>query len=87
MGQYTYTDSRVSYNNSPTGLSLPAYSLVNLRAGFNQGPWQAALFVKNLFNTLGVTGDLLPDGAQLPDRPRLFVTRPRTIGIQIRRDF
>ena len=87
MGQYTYTDSRVSYNDSPTGLSLPAYSLVNLRAGFNQGPWQAALFVKNLFNTLGVTGDLLPDGAQLPDRPRLFVTRPRTIGIQIRRDF
>ena len=87
MAQYTYTDDRVSYNNSSSGLELPAYSLVNLRAGFNQGPWQAALFVHNLFDTLGVVGDLLPDGAQLPDRPRLFVTRPRTIGIQVRRDF
>jgi outer membrane receptor protein involved in Fe transport len=87
MGQYTYTDSRVSYNNSPLGLTLPSYSQVNLRAGINQGPWAAALFVRNVFNTLGVTGDLLPDGAQLPGRPRLFVTRPRTIGIQLRRDF
>lgn len=87
MGQYTYTDSRVSYNNSPLGLTLPSYSQVNLRTGINQGPWAAALFVRNVFNTLGVTGDLLPDGAQLPGRPRLFVTRPRTIGIQLRRDF
>jgi outer membrane receptor protein involved in Fe transport len=87
MGQYTYTDTRVSYNNSTTGLSLPAYGLVNVRAGINQGPWQAALFVRNLFDTLGVTGDLLPDSAQLPGRPRLFVTRPRTMGIQVRRDF
>jgi outer membrane receptor protein involved in Fe transport len=87
MGQYTYTDDRISYNNTPLGLELPAYGLVNVRAGVNQGPWQLALFAHNLFNTLGVTGDLLPDGAQLPDRPRLFVTRPRTVGIQMRRQF
>ncbi len=80
MGQYTYTDNRTSYNNSPTGLLLPAYGEANFRLGINQGPWQAALFMRNAFNTLGVVGDLLPDGAQLPDRPRLFVTRPRTVG-------
>jgi len=87
MGQYTYTGNRVSYNNVSTGLLLPAYGLANLRLGVNQGPWQIALFVRNVFNTLGVTGDLLPDGAQLPGRPRLFVARPRTIGLQAHYDF
>jgi iron complex outermembrane recepter protein len=87
MGQYTYTDDRVSYNNTPLGLQLPAYGMANIRMGFNQGPWQAAFFVRNLFNTLGVIGDLLPEGVQLPDRPRLFVTRPRTLGIQVHREF
>jgi iron complex outermembrane recepter protein len=87
MGQYTYTGNRVSYNNTPAGVLLPEYSQVNVRFGLNQGPWQTALYVRNLFNTLGVTGDLLPDTAQLPGRERLFVTRPRTIGIELRRDF
>lgn len=68
MGQYTYTDNRTSYNNSPAGLLLPAYGEANFRLGLNQGPWQAALFVRNAFNTLGVVGDLLPDGAQLGSR-------------------
>ena len=87
MGQYTYTDDRVSYNNTPAGLLLPAYSVVNVRAGINQGPWQTALFVRNLFNKLGVVSDLLPDTSNLPGRSRLFVTRPQTIGIQVRREF
>jgi iron complex outermembrane recepter protein len=82
MGQYTYTDNRISYNNNPSGLLLPAYGIANMRLGLNQGPWQFAFFVRNVFNTLGIIGDLLPDGAQLPDRPRLFVTRPRTVGLQ-----
>jgi iron complex outermembrane recepter protein len=87
IGEDTYTDTRVSYNNSTAGLQLPAYNQVSVRAGVDQGPWRAGLFVENLFNTLGVIGDLLPDTAQAPDRPRLFVTRPRTIGIQVRRTF
>lgn len=87
MGQYTYIDNRVSYNNDSAGLLLPAYGIANLRLGVNQGPWQAAFFVRNVFNTLGVIGDLLPDGAQLPGRPRLFVTRPRTVGLQASRSF
>jgi hypothetical protein len=66
---------------------LPAYSVVNVRAGINQGPWQTALFVRNLFNKLGVVSDLLPDTSNLPGRSRLFVTRPQTIGIQVRREF
>jgi outer membrane receptor protein involved in Fe transport len=87
LGDYTYTDDRVSYNNTTAGLPLPAYKLVNFRTGFDQGPWRASFFVDNVFNTLGVVGDLLPNTAQVPGRPRLFVTRPRTIGIQLRRSF
>jgi hypothetical protein len=55
--------------------------------GADQGPWETALFVRNLFDKLGVIGDLQPEGAQLPGRPRLFVTRPRTVGIQVQRKF
>jgi hypothetical protein len=86
MGQYTYTGSRVSYNNFSAGYYLPSYSIVNLRLGLNQGPWQAALFVRNLLDKLGVIGDMAPDGAVLPGRDRLFVTRPRTIGVELRRN-
>ena len=53
----------------------------------DQGPWEVALFARNLFDKLGEIGDLQPEGAQLPGRPRYFVTRPRTIGIQMKRQF
>jgi hypothetical protein len=52
-----------------------------------QGPWELTLFMDNVFNKLGVMGDLLPEGAVLPGRPRLFVTRPRTTGLQLTRKF
>lgn len=87
MGQYTYTDSRVSYNNTPTGLTLPSYGIVNVRAGIDQGPWQVALFARNLLNKLGEISDVLPDTTNLPGRDRFFVTRPRTVGIQVHRAF
>lgn len=88
-GDWSYTGMRASFINAPppTGLPLHSYSTVNLRIGFNQGPWEVALFARNLFNTLGEVGDLMPEGAQLPGRPRYFVTRPRTIGVQLRREF
>jgi iron complex outermembrane recepter protein len=88
-GDWTYTGSRTSFNNipPPEGLPLQSYSLVNLRAGISQGPWECALFARNLFNKLGVVGDELGYSGQLPDRPRLFVTRPRTIGLQLHRAF
>ncbi len=87
MAQYTYTGSRTSYNNTPTGLYLPSYGIANLRAGVNQGPWQVALFARNLFNKLGEISDVLPDTTNLPGRDRFFVTRPLTVGIQAHREF
>ena len=88
--QWEYTGDRFSFLNVPPaqgGRPLGSYSLFNLRAGVNQGPWAFTLFAQNVFNKLGIIGDLLPEGAELPSRPRLLVTRPRTIGAELRRDF
>lgn len=88
-GDWSYTGSRVSFTNvpPPQGLEEASYSLLNLRLGFNRGPWEAALFARNVFNKLGVIGDLYAQSAEIPDQPRLFVTRPRTIGLQLQRTF
>jgi iron complex outermembrane receptor protein len=86
-GQYTYTGSRTSFNNVVTGRNESSYSLVNLRIGMNQDRWEVALFARNLFNKYAELADLLPESAELPGRPRWLIARPRTIGIQLRRDF
>ncbi len=88
--QYTYTGDRVSFINvapADGGRPLGSYGLFNLRIGADQGPSEITLYVENLFNELGIIGDLLPEGAELPSRPRFFVTRPRTFGLQLRRSF
>jgi iron complex outermembrane recepter protein len=86
-GVWTYTSSRISYNNIQTGRELGAYNLLNLRSGFNQGPWELALFVDNVFDVRGNLGDLLPESGELTGRPRYLITTPRTIGLHLRRDF
>ena len=84
-GQWEYTGARTSFNNG--FLPLEAFNLLNLRGGVKQGRWETTLFVQNVFDKRGVLGDLIPEGAQLEGRPKLFVTRPRTVGLQIKRDF
>ena len=88
-GQWEYTGDRTSFNNvaPPAGRPLGSYSVLNLRAGVNQAPWELTLFVHNVFDKRGVIGDLIPEGAELSGRPKLFIVRPRTIGLQLRRDF
>lgn len=89
-GQWEYTGDRTSYNNvapADGGRDLPSYSVVNLRGGVSQGPWELTLYVNNVFDKRGLIGDLIPEGAELEGRPRLFVVRPRTVGLQLRRDF
>jgi len=88
-GQWEHTGARTSFINAPppTGRPLDSYDILNLRGGVNQGPLELTLFVRNLFDKRGVVSDLLSEGAELAGRPRLFVVRPRTIGLQLRRDF
>jgi len=87
--QYEYTGARKSFNNiaPPDGRPLGSYGLLNLRTGFNQGPWELTLSARNVFNKPGVIGDLIPEGAELAGRPKLFVTRPRTVGLELKREF
>lgn len=87
--QWEYTGDRTSFNNvaPPEGRPLGSYALLNLRTGFNQGPWQLTLSCRNVFNKLGIIGDLIPEGAEIEGRPRYFVTRPRTIGLELQREF
>ena len=72
---------------------MKAYTLVDGSAGLERGPWEAELYVKNLFDTRGqlsksiqclesVCGD--PDHL-VPIGPKIYtvVTQPRTIGIRL----
>jgi len=89
-GQWEFTSDRKSFINvapQDGGRDLPAYNILNLRGGVKQGPWEATLYLNNVFDKRGIVGDLMPEGAELPDRPRWFVTRPRTVGLSLRREF
>jgi iron complex outermembrane recepter protein len=87
--QYTYAGMRKSFVDvaPPTGRTLDSYSLVNLRFGVTQGPWEVALFARNLFDVRANLGDINPEVGELPGRPRWLIATPRTIGLQLRRDF
>jgi outer membrane receptor protein involved in Fe transport len=88
-GQYTFTGARTSFVDvaPPTGRQLGAYSLVNLRFGVDQGPWEVGFFARNLFDVRANLGDVNPEVGELPGRPRWLIATPRTIGLQLRRDF
>ncbi len=84
-GQYSYTGQSISFANDPTGLVRDAYSLVNLRFGVARGPWEAAIFTKNLFDVRANLGDEQSEIAALRGRPRFLIAQPRTIGIEFKR--
>jgi outer membrane receptor protein involved in Fe transport len=85
--QYTFVGERTSYINvvPPAGRHLSEYSLVNLRIGVHQGPWEVGLFARNLFDVRANLGDVNPEVGELPGRPRWLIATPRTIGIEVRR--
>ncbi|MFN7175745.1 MAG: TonB-dependent receptor [Thermaurantiacus sp.] len=60
---------------------LPAYTLVNLRAGVTRGPLELALFAENLFDQRALLA------TSTPDVEGFLINRPRTIGINARLRF
>jgi len=76
---------------------MDAYTLVDIGAGIDKGPWSVDLFVKNLFDVRGqiskgiqcnefVCGD--PMGyTSIGGKVYTTVTRPRTIGLRVGRKF
>ncbi len=92
--QYSFTGSSISDNN-PISVVNPtlaqrergSYSLVNVFVGGKHESWETSLFVKNLADVRGNLGDEQSEISELPGRPRWMITEPRTIGIDIKKQF
>ena len=73
-------------------MTLPAYSMTNLRFGIkgvrNDGDmWTAALFVKNLTNNLVLLDPQPQMALQTEAYTRFTITQPLTAGIDLTYDF
>jgi iron complex outermembrane receptor protein len=92
--QYSYTGMSVSYNNpvavnvaTPAGRERGSYSLLNAFVGGKHDTWEASLFVKNVLDARGNLGDEQSEISELPGRPRWSITTPRTVGIDVKKQF
>jgi outer membrane receptor protein involved in Fe transport len=81
----TYRGSTEAYfrSNSLYNLSLPAYTLVDLRLGVINGPWTANVFVRNLTDERAQVSAI--NSSQDPHG--LLTVQPRTIGVNLTRTF
>ncbi|HVW71125.1 MAG TPA: TonB-dependent receptor [Steroidobacteraceae bacterium] len=73
-----------SYDDRNAPRTRPEYSLLNLRGGVQVNNWQWSLFIQNLTDRAADFGDVPPMTIQLPGRPRIAVSVPRTIGVEAR---
>jgi len=64
-----------------------AYTLVDLSAGMNTGPYSFELFIDNVFDDKGETGRTVEAAAFLYPPVYGFPSRPRTIGIKFGQKF
>jgi outer membrane receptor protein involved in Fe transport len=92
--QYSFTGRSVSDNNPVSVANATvaqrergSYSLTNLFVGGKHESWEASLFVKNLFDVRGNLGDEQSEISELPGRPRWMITQPRTVGIDVKKQF
>jgi outer membrane receptor protein involved in Fe transport len=85
---YSYVGRSFSGNNLPSDPRLrPSYRLINARLAFDHGPFEVALYGKNLADEVANLGDSRSIAAETPGRPRLFVNQPRTLGLEFRQSF
>ena len=90
-GDYSYYDDSLSANNV-SGTIPPrvrdSFELLNFRIGaFQAGSWHLALFVKNATNDHANLSDNRSIAAEKPGRPRIVTNRPRSFGLEVRKDF
>jgi iron complex outermembrane recepter protein len=79
---YDYVGPRIdaTYNLKN---QLPAYSLVNLRAGMSNNKWGVNLYVNNLTNKRAYLEDMYSLSVNLPSYNRIATNQPLTGGIGI----
>jgi iron complex outermembrane receptor protein len=81
---YVYTSSQLATTSSPFG-TMPSFSITNLNISWNKiggSPFDASLFVTNLFNKeyanfIGGTYGFLGGESRIPGEPRMFGGRVR----------
>lgn len=79
-----YQGKRHAYfESNPFDITLRAYSLVNLRLGISNDVWSATAFARNLFDKRAQLSAINSN-----QDPYAFITaRPRTIGVNVTRNF
>ncbi|MCY4153858.1 MAG: TonB-dependent receptor [Gammaproteobacteria bacterium] len=83
-----YGDSLSANNNATMPRVRPSFEILNLRLGmFQAGNWDLSLFVKNATNEHANLSDNRSIAAEKPGRPRIVTNRPRSIGLEVRKDF
>jgi outer membrane receptor protein involved in Fe transport len=92
--QYSFTGRSTSDNNPVSVFDATlaqrergSYSLTNLFLGGKHESWETSVFVKNLLDVRGNLGDEQSEISELPGRPRWLITQPRTVGIDVKKQF
>ena len=83
-----YGDSLSANNNATMPRVRPSFEILNLRLGvFQAGDWDISLFMKNATNEHANLSDNRSIAAEKPGRPRIVTNRPRSVGLELRKDF
>jgi len=64
---------------------LPAYSIVNLRAGYQRPGWQLSVYLNNVFDEIAFLA--LDRERGLRARVGYLTNQPRTAGVSLRFDY
>lgn len=92
---YRYVGDSWSTNNALTNpdtgrvvpLIRPSYRILDLRAGFDYGRAEYAVFVKNATNELANLSDTNAIAGQATGESRVAISAPRTIGVELRYNY
>jgi outer membrane receptor protein involved in Fe transport len=90
-GAVVYTGERESslltFDREVLG-KVPAYTTVDLAAGFGKDDWTAELYINNVFDELGETGRAVSCVTSVcGEQVYSFIIQPRTIGIRFSQEF
>jgi outer membrane receptor protein involved in Fe transport len=71
------------YDRASPFYRRPGFSIFNARIGIDpvKGPWEASVFVNNIFDKRGETDLPVAISADLPTTRRIALNQPRTIGV------
>ena len=87
---YYQSSTRNAIGGPTYNTELSGFTLWNSSATIARGPWAATLFVKNIFNEDGVTGEFTeaymgtrPSVGYYGNASKKFISLPRTIGLSL----